>query len=66
MDNKNTVELINKAKVDMTKLGIAEEDQTIAAICVFAKAAKLSQSKHTIEEDIKDMKLGVMDYDYEF
>lgn len=66
MDNKNTVELINKAKAAMTKLGIPEEEQTIEAVCIFAKAAKLSNSNKTISEDIKEMKRGVMDYDYDF
>lgn len=66
MNNKDTIALINKAKADMTRLGIPEEEQTIAAIYVYAKAAKMSQSNKTIEDSIKDMKRGVMDYDYEF
>lgn len=66
IDNKDTIALINKVKADMTRIGIAEEDQTIAAVCVFARAAQMSHSNKTIEDSIKEMKRGVMDYDYEF
>jgi hypothetical protein len=62
MDTKNAVELINKAKEAMIKLGIPEEEQTIEAICIFAKAAQLSESTKGIRHDLS----GVMDYDYDF
>lgn len=61
MDTKNAVDLINKAKAAMTRLGIPEEDQTIEAVCIFAKAAQLSESTKGISDEVT---LGVMDYDF--
>jgi hypothetical protein len=61
MNTKNVVELINKAKESMTKLGIPEEEQTIEAVCIFAKAAQLSESTKGISDEVT---LGVMDYDF--
>lgn len=63
MDTKNAVDLINKAKETMNKLGIPEEEQTIEAVCIFAKAVQLSESDKAISDEIT---LGVMDYDYDF
>jgi replication-associated recombination protein RarA len=63
MNTKNVVELINKAKEAMTKLGIPEEEQTIEAVCIFAKAAKLSDSNKAVSDEVT---LGVMEYDYDF
>lgn len=62
MDIKNTTALIAKAKETMTNIGIPEEEQTIEAICIFAKAEQLSESKRIRETPT----IGVMDYDYDF
>lgn len=61
-NSKDAVALINKAKADMTRLGIPEEEQTIEAICIFAKAEQLSESKRIRETST----IGVIDYDYDF
>lgn len=60
MEAKNVIELIDKAKATMTNLGMTEEEQTIEAICIFAKAEQISERKRAFREKIK---LGVMDYE---
>lgn len=61
-DNKDIVKLITKVKETMANMGIPEEEQTIEAVCIFAKAAQLSESKRIRETPTT----GVMDYDYDF